>query len=127
MICVTSVRSLILRKHKLMIFLMVKIVLKLFIHYSSLQKSNQREAFRVGDNGILIPDEKNSNNYKLVCYEGDSTNPHINAIYKLENYDYNIHDGNLNILQTIIDRKKGRLNEKHTVRNNIPRIQWKDL
>lgn len=81
--------------------------------YSSLKKSNQRDAFRIGDNGILIPDKDNSN-YKLVCYEDDSENLYITAVYKLENYDYNIHDGGLNIAQTIIDRKKAGLNEKHT-------------
>ena len=82
--------------------------------YASLEKSNQRNSFRIGNNGILIPDENNSSNYKLVCYEGDSANPRVTAVYKLENYDYNIHDGSLNIAKTIIDRKRDGLNEEHT-------------
>ena len=82
--------------------------------YSSLQKSNQRDAFRIGDNGILIPDAQASNGYKLVYYDGDVNSPRVTAVYKLENYDYNIHDGKLNIAQTIIDRKKAGLNEKLT-------------
>lgn len=38
--------------------------------YLSIMKSNQRNYFRVGDNGILISDNTNPLNYKLVCYEG---------------------------------------------------------
>lgn len=74
---------------------------------------NQRNSFRIGNNGILIPDENNSSNYKLVCYEGDSQNPVIKAVYMLENYDYNIHDGSLNIAQTIIDLWEAGLNEEY--------------
>lgn len=70
--------------------------------YASLEKSNQRNSFRIGDNGILIPDENNSKNYKLVCYEGDSSVPYITAVYKLENYDYNIHEKQLDF-ETVLD------------------------
>lgn len=80
--------------------------------YSSLTKSNQRNAFRIGDNGILIPDKNNYDSYKLVCYKGDSNAPAVTAVYKLENYDYNIHDGSLNVAQTIIDAMEENYNDK---------------
>ena len=44
--------------------------------------------FHVENNGILISDDTNPLNYKLVCYEGDSSEPLVTAVYKLENYDY---------------------------------------
>ena len=36
----------------------------------------------------MILDDTNPLNYKLVCYEGDSSEPLVTAVYKLENYDY---------------------------------------
>lgn len=81
--------------------------------YSSLQKDNQRNAFRIGDNGILIPDKNTSENYKLVCYECDSNNAYITAVYKLKNYDYNIHDGKFNIAETIIKITEANLDDKY--------------
>lgn len=68
-------------------------------------KSNQRDGLRIGDNGILIPSENNQKNYKLVCYDGNSTAPMVTAVYKLENYDYNIHDEQLDV-ETILDELK---------------------
>lgn len=81
--------------------------------YSSLQKDNQRNAFRIGDNGILIPDKNTSENYKLVCYKGDSNNAYITAVYKLKNYDYNIHDGKFNIAEAIIKITEANLDDKY--------------
>ena len=37
--------------------------------YSSLNKYNQRDNLRIGDNSILIPDDNNAYNYKLVVIE----------------------------------------------------------
>lgn len=82
--------------------------------YSSVQNSNQRDNLRIGDNGILIPDKNNSLNCKLVCYEGDSTSPVVTAVYKLENYDYNIHDEKIDATQTIIDCEENGYNDKQT-------------
>ena len=42
--------------------------------YSSLNKYNQRDNLRIGDNSILIPDDNNAYNYKLVCYRTDKNN-----------------------------------------------------
>lgn len=82
--------------------------------YSSLQKDNQRNAFRIGDNGILIPDKNTSENYKLVCYEGDSNNAYITAVYKLENYDYNIHSSQSDASKLILELERNGYNDKQT-------------
>lgn len=81
--------------------------------YSSLTKSNQRNAFQIGDNGILIPDKNNSDSYKLVCYEGDSNAPTVTAVYKLLNYDYTIHDKKADVTKIIIRLEKEGYNDKH--------------
>lgn len=75
--------------------------------YSSLEKSNQRDSFRIGNYGVIIPDEKNPDNYKLVYYDGDSVNPSVKAVYKLENYDYNIHDEQFDF-ETILKALEGK-------------------
>ena len=92
--------------------------------YSSLEKSNQRNSFRIGDNGILIPDENNSKNYKLVCYEGDSSAPYITAVYKLENYDYNIHEEQLDLHTVLKVLERSNNNDKFakTVLENNQRM-----
>ncbi len=81
--------------------------------YSSVMKSNQRNYFRVGNNGILISDDTNPLNYKLVCYEGDSSEPLVTAVYKLENYDYNIHDKQFKLTTLLEILKRSDDNEKH--------------
>lgn len=75
--------------------------------YSSVEKSNQRNSFRIGNYGVIIPDEKNPDNYKLVYYDGDSVNPSVKAVYKLENYDYNIHDEQFDF-ETILKALEGK-------------------
>ena len=51
---------------------------------------------------------------KLVCYEGDSSEPLVTAVYKLENYDYNIHDDEIDITKFIIEKEVMKSNEKQT-------------
>lgn len=80
--------------------------------YSSVEKSNQRNIFRIGNHGIIIPDEKNPNDYKLVYYDGDSINPIVKAVYKLENYDYNIHSKQPEATELIIKLVRDRYNDK---------------
>ena len=80
--------------------------------YSSVEKSNQRNSFRIGNHGIIIPDEKNPNDYKLVYYDGDSINPIVKAVYKLENYDYNIHSKQPEATELIIKLVRDRYNDK---------------
>ncbi|MGN0502465.1 MAG: hypothetical protein ACI4HN_06030 [Ruminococcus sp.] len=70
--------------------------------YASVKESNQRDNLRIGDYGILIPDEDESKNYKLVYYNGNSANPRVKAVYKLENYEYTIHEEQLDF-ETILD------------------------
>lgn len=69
--------------------------------------------FRVGNNGILISDDTNPLNYKLVCYEGDSSEPLVTAVYKLENYDYNIHNKQFKLTTLLEILKRSDDNEKH--------------
>lgn len=70
--------------------------------YASVKESNQRDNLRIGDYGILIPDENNSSNYKLVYCNGNSATPRVKAVYKLENYEYTIHEEQLDF-ETILD------------------------
>lgn len=70
--------------------------------YASVKESNQRDNLRIGDYGILIPDEDESKNYKLVYYNGNSATPRVKAVYKLENYEYTIHEEQLDF-ETILD------------------------
>lgn len=51
--------------------------------------------------------------YKLVCYEGDSSEPSVTAVYKLENYDYNIHDKQFKLTTLLEILKRSDDNEKH--------------
>ncbi len=81
--------------------------------YASVIESNQRDSFRIGDNGVLIPNENYPKNYKLVCYEGDSKNPCVTAVYKLLNYDYTIHDKKADVTKIIIRLEKEGYNDKH--------------
>ncbi len=72
-------------------------------------KNNQRDAFRIDDNGVLVP---TNNGYKLVCY--DDINNSIKAVYLLEDYDYNIHDNNENIPQILTYNERNNVNEERT-------------
>lgn len=81
--------------------------------YASVIESNQRDSFRIGDNGVLIPNENYPKNYKFVCYEGDSKNPCVTAVYKLLNYDYTIHDKKADVTKIIIRLEKEGYNDKH--------------
>ena len=60
-------------------------------------------------------DNRTKNKYNnLVCYEGDSSEPLVTAVYKLENYDYNIHDDEIDITKFIIEKEVMKSNEKQT-------------
>ena len=50
----------------------------------------------------MIPNEKYPHNYKLAYYNRDSVNPCVKAVYKVENYEYTIHEEQLD-LETILD------------------------
>lgn len=92
--------------------------------YSSIEKSNQRNSFRIGNHGILIPDEDGSKNYKLVYYNGNSATPRVKAVYKLENYEYNIHEEQLDF-ETILDElRRYDKNDEHakTILENNTRL-----
>ncbi len=69
---------------------------------SIIMENNQQDNLRIGDSGALIPTD-DAKTYKLVSYYMDSEgNPVLNNVYKLENYDYNIHSGQPNIAELII-------------------------
>lgn len=80
--------------------------------YSSLTKNNQREYFRVKENGILIPNANNPYKYKLVYY--DYINQSVEAVYILENYDYNIHNNKQKAETLIVELEKEGYNEEQT-------------
>lgn len=61
----------------------------------------------------MIPNATNPYNYKLVCYDGDSSAPLVTAVYKLENYDYNIHDKQFKLTTLLEILKRSDNNEKH--------------
>lgn len=82
--------------------------------YSSLQKYNQRNAFRFGDNAVLIPNNNFPYFYKLVLYDENNGDVSISAVYSLENYDYNIHSKQPNIIKTISELERMEFNEKQT-------------
>lgn len=82
--------------------------------YSSLNKYNQRDNLRIGDNSILIPDDNNAYNYKLVCYRTDKNNIRVKNVYLIENYDYNIHSNEINLLQILSDYEGEEYSEKQT-------------
>ena len=82
--------------------------------YSSLNKYNQRDNLRIGDNSILIPDDNNAYNYKLVCYRTDKNNIRVKNVYLIENYDYNIHSNEINVLQILSDYEGEEYSEKQT-------------
>lgn len=69
-----------------------------------------------GDNGVMVQDKDDANKYKLVVYEPMEENIDVEAVYLLENYDYNIHDDNENILQNIVIWEKEGRNEISTKR-----------
>ena len=70
--------------------------------------NNQREAFRIGDNGILVPAE--TGGYKVVCY--DEINQSIYSIYLLVNYYYNIHNKQPKAETIITKLEKDGYNDK---------------
>ena len=82
--------------------------------YSSLNKYNQRDNLHIGDNSILIPDDNNAYNYKLVCYRTDKNNIRVKNVYLIENYDYNIHSNEINVLQILSDYEGEEYSEKQT-------------
>ena len=82
--------------------------------YSSLNKYNQRDNLHIGDNSILIPDDNNAYNYKLVCYRTDKNNIRVKNVYLIENYDYNIHSNEINVLQILSDYEGKEYSEKQT-------------
>ena len=82
--------------------------------YSSLNKYNQRDNLRIGDNSILIQDDNNAYNYKLVCYRTDKNNIRVKNVYLIENYDYNIHSNEINVLQILSDYEGEEYSEKQT-------------
>lgn len=80
--------------------------------YAAIQKNNQYDHLRIGDNGILLPTDK-ANDYKLVYYyENSDKEINIQSVYRIENYDYNIHDKMDNPIKYLINVEEGWLNEK---------------
>ena len=84
--------------------------------YSSISGDTNKNALLIGDNGVMVQDKDDANKYKLVVYEPMEENIDVEAVYLLENYDYNIHDDNENIAKNIVMWEKDGRNEISTKR-----------
>ena len=82
--------------------------------FNSSMVDSQARGFRVDDNGILIPDQNYAHNYKLVFYDNFEDGPQIQEVYKLENYDYNIHSNEWNAAEFIVKHLKGEYSYEFT-------------
>ena len=81
--------------------------------YSSLNKYNQRDNLKISKNGILIPDEHNTQDYKLVYYNGNYQSPKVLAVYKLKNFDYTIHDNQMDFEKLLNELRRSDENDKY--------------
>ena len=81
--------------------------------YSSLNKYNQRDNLKISKNGILIPDEHNTQDYKLVYYNGNYQSPKVLAVYKLKNFDYTIHDNQIDFEELLNELRRSDENDKY--------------
>ena len=80
--------------------------------YKAAMKNNQNDAFRIGDNAIVIPYENDyksdygTSGCKIVIYDAIGSDVPVSAVYKIVNYDYNIHDDTVdtaNILVRLVE------------------------
>ena len=69
-----------------------------------------------GDDGVMVQDKDDANKYKLVVYEPMEENIDVEAVYLLENYDYNVHEDEENIAYVLVRYEKDGVNEKRTKR-----------
>ena len=81
--------------------------------YSSLNKYNQRDNLKISKNGILISDEHNTQDYKLVYYNGNYQSPKVLAVYKLKNFDYTIHDNQMDFEELLNELRRSDENDKY--------------
>ena len=66
---------------------------------------------------FFSPWELDANSYKLVCYEEDDDyNLEIWSVYKLDNFDYNIHDDKENIAEIIVKAERDFIDESITTK-----------
>ena len=79
--------------------------------YQSLMPNNQREYYRVADNAIIVPDNSNDQNFKLVIYSGDHVDYEITGVYKISNYEYNIHDKVPNAFDALSKMERDEIDE----------------
>ena len=81
--------------------------------YSSLNKYNQRDNLKISKNGILIPDEHNTQDYKLVYYNGNYQSAKVLAVYKLKNFDYTIHYNQMDFEELLNELRRSDENDKY--------------
>ena len=58
---------------------------------------NQYANCLIGNTGVCFPGGN-----KLIVYDGNRYDPQIKAVYNLGDYEYNIHDGRINLAQAFI-------------------------
>ena len=79
--------------------------------YSAVINPTQSTGVRVGDNGILLYDENNIYNSKIICYDEIGEHLEVNSVYRLENYDQTIHENKLDAPKFITGLEKGEYDE----------------
>jgi len=76
--------------------------------YKAAMKNNQSDAFRIGDNAIVLPYENDykgeygSFGCKVVIYDTVDSDVPVYAVYKIINYNYNIHDDTENTANVLV-------------------------
>ncbi len=73
--------------------------------------NNQRNSFRIGNDGVVFHGDKFS---KIIYYENYNGNLNVRAVYIITDYDYNIHDDLVNIFDTIIQMERNEFDEELT-------------
>lgn len=68
---------------------------------------NNRKGLMVGTNAVLLLDDSPNDayipNYTLICWYGDKITPSIKAVYKISGSDYNIHNPEYKLLDSVAD------------------------
>ena len=85
--------------------------------YDAAMNNNQNDAFRIGDNAIVLPyDNDYKSDYgsfgcKVVIYDTIGSDVPVSAVYKIVNYDYNIHDNSVDTANVLVQLVEDGYNE----------------
>ncbi len=74
---------------------------------------NDKKGLQVGKTGVLLVDDTPSGvipNYTLICYYGDKISPVIKSVYKISNFEYNIYNSKMNLVNLLVDMEAKGVN-----------------